>query len=532
MSELKIDDKPEIEAELNNDSEPVQKDSEKPKKKKGLRGYIIRSTLLGLVFVLSVTLVAVSHWYKNNYFLEFKDLIYVLTGPIEGTGSSMVNDILAAALPYTITAAAVYTEIVFLLAKKNKIVKYLRAALCFVCSASLVYSLFFTAYAFRFDTFGETLGESTTIYEDYYVDPNSVSITANGKTKNLIYIYLESMEANHTSSEYGGEHKTNYIPNLTQYALNNVSFSTLGQGTVGGFVPINGATWTMAALLSTTSGVPFAFSVEGNNVMDKRDKFAPGLTTIGQVLEKKGYKNVFLCGSDATFGGRQKYFTQHGNYEIYDINDARQGGYIDYFHNGHWGMYDKDLYAMARDRLTELAKLDQPFNFTMLTVDTHPPEGKGICELCGDVYEQPTANTVACADKQVSEFVEWIKQQDFYKDCVIVISGDHLRMDKGLNDDDNFPRRIYNCYINSDVAPTGETFNRLFSPLDMFPTTVASLGFEIEGNRLGLGTNLFAGKDAAPTLVEQMGYETFNGEIAKHSDYYLTTFEYPPEDKD
>ena len=36
----------------------------------------------------------------------------------------------------------------------------------------------------------------------------------------------------------------------------------------------------------------------------------------------------------------------------------------------------------------------------------------------------------------------------------------------------------------------------------MFPTLLASIGVKIEGDRLGLGTNLFSGK---PTLFEQNG---------------------------
>ena len=37
--------------------------------------------------------------------------------------------------------------------------------------------------------------------------------------------------------------------------------------------------------------------------------------------------------------------------------------------------------------------------------------------------------------------------------------------------------------------------------MDMFPTTLASLGAVIDGDRLGLGTNLFSDK---PTLAENL----------------------------
>ena len=51
----------------------------------------------------------------------------------------------------------------------------------------------------------------------------------------------------------------------------------------------------------------------------------------------------------------------------------------------------------------------------------------------------------------------------------------------------------------------------------MFPTTLAALGVSIDGERLGLGTNLFSEK---PTLCEQYGYENFCEELQKQSDFY------------
>ena len=41
---------------------------------------------------------------------------------------------------------------------------------------------------------------------------------------------------------------------------------------------------------------------------------------------------------------------------------------------------------------------------------------------------------------------------------------------------------------------------------------------EIEGDRLGLGTNLFSNKK---TLIEKVGYDKFNEEISSYSSYYM-----------
>ena len=55
----------------------------------------------------------------------------------------------------------------------------------------------------------------------------------------------------------------------------------------------------------------------------------------------------------------------------------------------------------------------------------------------------------------------------------------------------------------------------------MFPTTLAALGVEIEGNRLGLGTNLFS---AEQTLTEQYGFDMLDLELQKNSVFYNKQF--------
>ena len=57
--------------------------------------------------------------------------------------------------------------------------------------------------------------------------------------------------------------------------------------------------------------------------------------------------------------------------------------------------------------------------------------------------------------------------------------------------------------------------------MDMFPTTLAAMGCTIEGERLGLGTNLFS---TMPTLMEKMGYTKFCTELSKKSQYYSDNF--------
>ena len=367
------------------------------------------------------------------------------------------------------------------------------------------------------------------IYKEEYVSPDTVQITDKDKNaRNLIYIYLESLETTYAPKSLGGNQASNnYIPNLTRYASDNVSFSDCDK--LGGFRSITGTGWTMGALLGTTSGAPFNLGVFGENSHNSQGKdgtFMNGITTLGDILAKKGYKQEFLCGSDIKFGGRGTYFTVHGNYEIFDFNTALKEGYATE-HNGWWGIDDKTLFKIAKDELTKISKGDQPFNFSMLTVYTHHVYGYQ-CDICGDEYKLKTANVVACQDKQVYEFVEWCKKQDFYKNTTIVIVGDHPRMDSQLigKSLEIYDRQMYNCIINPAVQPESSQTGRAFTSLDMFPTTLAAMGFEIEGERLGLGTNMFS---KTPTLWEKLGgtreaYDFLDEAVQKDSNYYRPQF--------
>ena len=53
-----------------------------------------------------------------------------------------------------------------------------------------------------------------------------------------------------------------------------------------------------------------------------------------------------------------------------------------------------------------------------------------------------------------------------------------------------YDKKVVNLIINSQVKT--ENTNRAYSTMDLYPTTLAALGAQIEGNKLALGTNLFS----------------------------------------
>lgn len=221
-----------------------------------------------------------------------------------------------------------------------------------------------------------------------------------------------------------------------------------------------------------------------------------------------------MIGSDRRFGNRDAYLLQHGNYNIFDYNTAIEKNLIDSDYYVWWGYEDNKLFEYAKDEILRLSKEDKPFNFSLLTANTHSVDGY-LEESCENLFNSNYENTIYCSAKQIADFVSWIQEQAFYSNTSIVIVGDHLTMQPNFYSE-NVDRGVYNLFINSAVA--GDNYKqRQFSTMDYFPTTLASLGVSIEGNRLGLGTNLFSNKK---TLNEEVGLAKFDEELGKYSSFY------------
>ena len=445
--------------------------------------------------------------------LDIDEIIFQLQAPLAGTGNGMIRDyIVKAVLP---TAAVMVFYILGLRLLKNK--KLRIGFLCVCLLAALTAGVMTRNYVWKRLKVSEWIvnqeNESTFI-EENYVDPQSVRLTFPEKKRNLVYIYLESMETTFADRESGGAFESNVIPELTSLAVSGEDFSGSDPSLNGGYV-YTGSTNTMSAIFTHSTGLPLKVDI-GNNQMDTQDSFFPKVTAIGDILEEEGYRQVFLLGSNATFGGRRLYFKEHGNFEIRDYEYAKKKGLIPSDYKVFWGYEDEKLFTYARDTLDELAAGDKPFNLTILTVDTHFEDGY-VCGLCGNEFgDNQYANVMACSSRQVGEFIDWLSQQDYYKDTTVVLTGDHKTMDTDYckDVDPQYQRRTYTAFINSAVEPADPSASRIYSTQDTFPTTLAAMGVQIDGERLALGTNLFSSKQ---TLTEEYGLDTMNNEISRRS---------------
>ena len=476
-------------------------------------------------------------WFEASYGVTFREIIYTVKSPLSGANSNFFLGAVGYVLPKMAFFLIVLFVGYFVFFRLGKFVSMdlifgERRSKAFRLDGVVILSVIvFTVVAgyavyicaridsrLQISSFLRDYNAQTTIYDEYYVMPDVDAITAD-KPKNLLYIYMESMETTYASKEDGGEQpQINYIPNLTRIANSNVSFSD--EDRLGGFISAKNTDWTMSAIWATETGAAFAFPIEGNSDFGNQEHFSKNTITLGDILEKKGYTQEFLCGSDAHFGGRKAFFEQHGHFNIFDLYTAEDKGYMTPEEEVNWGFEDWMLYQIAKDELTRLAAEDEPFNLTMLTVDTHHYDG-WICPLCEDEYPEQLANVAACADRQISDFLDWCSLQSWYDDTVIIIQGDHPRMDQALVDK-AADRMVYNCFINTGYDPAAlKMKNRMWNTMDMFPTVLAAMGYKIPDDRLGLGTNMFSGK---PTLCETLGSDYIDSEVLKYSQYYADHF--------
>ena len=506
-------------------SEKTQKQSKKRLAKPIIACILVLAASLLFFFLL---------WLINRYDdVQFDQILYQMKAPVSGTSSTIVVDAIVRIGLFGILVATAEILLYLLLAGKlgiwlGKSKRYIvYSASCvarffkkaFMPFAAMMLVLSFAIFILRLGihTFVANAVTKSSFIESNYADPQATKLTFPEEKRNLIYIFLESMESTFADTSAGGNVTDNLIPELTELAEQNVSFSLDGKR---GAYCYGGTGWTAASLFAQTSGVIMKVPLNFDNYATD-GTYMPGITTLGDILADAGYEQSVLFGSDAGFGARDVYFTEHGNYNIIDHISLMEDGKLEDGYHVWWGFEDQKLFDFAKEEILRLSETGKPFNFTTLTADTHFPDGYE-CELCPDKYEQQYSNVISCSSRQVYDFINWIKEQPFYENTTIILSGDHLTMDPEFLNTINggYVRTTYNCIINPAVQPARE-LGREFATFDMFPTTLAALGVSIEGDKLGLGVNLFSNVN---TLTEEYGYDKLDDILSKASDFYIETF--------
>ena len=465
--------------------------------------------------------VTVDWLYETFGHLSMDEIIFHLKVPMEGTNTDIIFTFMKQCLWKVIIPTVIIAfALIYPMVKDIKIIHEIHTSerrRTVVVSLTISILILIVSINKIIETtdikeYIENQTHDTNFIAKEYVKPENTNIELPEEKRNLIYIFLESMETTYYSIQDGGLSQYDLMPEISKLAKENTNFSDTDK--LGGAYTLYGTTWTVGAMNAQTAGIPLKLSIE-DNAMGEYSTFLGGAYSIGQVLQKNGYHNYLLLGSDATFGGRRNLFEQHGNYEIWDFESARAENKAD--EQIWWGFTDDQLFEYAKEKVSYLAEQDEPFNFTMLTADTHFPDGYR-CKDCPNKWDEQYKDVISCSSKKVGDFIKWLQKQDYYDNTTIVIAGDHLTMQSNffeLEEWQNYQKKVVNLIINPAIE--AENTNRIYSTMDLYPTTLAALGANIEGNKLGLGTNLFSNEE---TLIEKYGLEYVNDELMKISRFY------------
>jgi phosphoglycerol transferase len=308
--------------------------------------------------------------------------------------------------------------------------------------------------------------------------------------KNLLLVFLEGVEAIYTDE--------NLFPGLTPnlQALNKEGwqFTNMQQ--------VQGSGWTMGGLVSSLCGTPLLYesSLNGNEILFSRmlDK----ATCLPDILSSAGYQQVFMGGAALDFAGKGSFLQEHGfdttlgSYEL--INKLEDADYVT-----GWGLYDDSLFSQALEQFDRLATAEQPFNLTLLTVDTHHPTGEPSASCSKyDQIDNSILHAVHCTDYLLGEFLDQVKMYPAYEDTVVVLVSDHLAMRNNAFPlfPSNYQRRLYFNVLNSGVSAEQEIFA---TPLDISPTVLQLL--EVQHD-----VAFLAGLDLLNTSLIDAQRDTYN----------------------
>ena len=194
----------------------------------------------------------------------------------------------------------------------------------------------------------------TQIYEKYFVDSHKVELEFPKQKRNLIVLYVESLETTYTSKENGGDYASNLIPELSKLAQDNINFSH--QDKLGGAHIVAGTGWTTGGLVATNTGVGLTVPLLSKRYKEDTPFLAHTLA-LGDILTNRAKKEL------------------PENYHVF------------------WGYEDKKLFAFAKKEISKLAQQEKPFNFQCLTVDTHHPKGY-LDENAKEIYPERLSNII------------------------------------------------------------------------------------------------------------------------------------------
>ena len=329
-------------------------------------------------------------------------------------------------------------------------------------------------------TFTKTAGNGPTgsTFFDFYETPKATPPQSN---RNLVFLYLESLERTYfDEARFPG-----LINELRELEKEGLSFTNIRGAEGTGF--------TIGGMVASQCGIPLVTSSHPNS-MAGMDRFLPGAQCIGDLLADAGYQLDYMGGASLKFAGKGKFYTSHGFTQVRGKDELRAGlDDPDYLSN--WGLYDDTVLEMVLQRYQELVAADRPFALFALTLDTHHPNGHPSRSCDGLVYEDganPILNAVHCSDRLAARFIRKLRESAASDNTLLVVASDHIALRNSAYDQLTSGKRTNLLMIFDPASAQTSQNSRAGTTLDIAPTILSRLGFNVAAH--GLGRDLLGGQ--------------------------------------
>lgn len=452
---------------------------------------LLKTALCAIALLLALAAAAAAVWAQNTWEnLEFEQII----GNLNIRPQDMDIFAFSPELKYYIAAAAILY--LFLLAVCSNRRLLLASA---VCVAVVVWQIRIIPYYYYQNTTG-------TLYEKYYKAPVITAADFPVQKRNLLLLYLESVENNFADASLYGK---NLLPRLSETARNNPRFD--------GYNFLYGTNYTKAALVAGHCGIPYRSPTP---TMETVNSHLKNIRCLSDILADNGYETWFAKSADHSFAYTDIFYQLHSYRNIIDRTVLTAGmspAEIEKNKSSYNGLSDK-LLLNHISALFSTQKVREPFLMTVFTVDTHAP-GTVLPYNCPKIFGDIRDN-ILCTDNNVAEFITEFQKTPYWQNTTVVIVGDHP-MFKALQTQQRkkYRRGIYNVFLN---LPDGLSYNprKEFTALDLAPTYLELLGIKLPEHAFGLGRSLFSDvpslislpETRLETAVKQKSkiYDTFN----------------------
>ena len=441
---------------------------------------------------LAIALVSLPPWLHQNFgkTVLFDNVIFHMligTDALIGTDHQIIQSFINEVILLSLGIALLVEFALFVLKKYEH--KKLMYYTCLLEKKSILAGIFLVA---AIDS-GFSLGATQYVYQQaaskdyfsaYYTRPGLV-LNHNSKKKNLIILYVESLEQTLTNKELFGKNLIETIDDLPGI-------------TVKKFVAAPGTGWTIAGMVASQCAIPLKPPPFTNRI-SRINYFLPNLTCIGDILASQGYNQYVFVGSDLNFAKVDTFYKNHGYQYLHGLHEfANEGMSPSLFTGWGKGLNDDTVLDEAFKHIIKAAKSTKPFNVVIITSDNHTPNGMPSPRCRQTEKDNGFIGAYQCSSRFVAAFIKKLQDSGVLKNTTLILMGDHPFMAKPeyAKYFPN-PRYVYFKIIdpNFKKEPTRDTMTHF----DVAPTILDLLNIHTStAQKFGLGVSIFADKSQTP----------------------------------